>query len=88
MSEVHTVTTSNYDDALIKVFTQGFTRNVDENDEVTHEEYQKVDVVIKNTFSIVANNQEHAISKVLEIGINKMLLDAEFNITSVTKEKK
>lgn len=47
-----------------------------------------VDVVIKNTFSIVANNQEHAISKVLEIGINKMLLDAEFNITSVTKEKK
>lgn len=47
-----------------------------------------VDVAIKNTFSIVANNQEHAISKVLEIGINKMLLDAEFNITSVTKEKK
>lgn len=57
MSEVHTITTSNYDDALIKVFTQGFTRNVDENDEVTHEEYQKVITILPVTFGY-----EHEIS--------------------------
>jgi len=46
-----------------------------------------VDLRIENSFSIVAYNQEDAITKALNHGINKMLQNAEFNITSVVKEK-
>lgn len=57
MPEIHEITTSNYDDALIKVFSQGFTRTVDENDIVTHEEYQKLITVVPVSFGY-----EHEIS--------------------------